>query len=270
MQDMDDKLWQYGKLDNAGKKAFIGSDIMDSKGRLYTPDEYLANKVNPVLKEMAYDNRWSTIDYGQGFAAYAKAKEQQRLQAQLDSDNPTTLSKAIEIDMSERAGAAGANLNSAMVQLRTLFPNATKGSAYSKAIADGDYTQAAKVLENSITSKDPLVRQKARNYINLLKTEGQIYNNLTSGFTKEEREALAYVNGIEQTYPNTYEVGVKWRNAITDWVFGMQAILKGHVTLCEYCSSFRGKIIKAIWDWKDIKPGLIFPFMTLYIAKKRR
>lgn len=79
-----------------------------------------------------------------------------------------------------------------------------------------------------------------------------------------------YVNGIEQTYPITYEVGVKWRNAITDWVFGMQAILKGYVTLCEYCSSFRGKIIKAIWDWKDIKPGLIFPFMTLYIAKKRR
>lgn len=78
-----------------------------------------------------------------------------------------------------------------------------------------------------------------------------------------------YVNGIEQTYPTTYEVGVKWRNAITDWVFGMQAILKGYVTLCEYCSSFKGKIVKAIWSWKDIKPGLIFPFMTLYIAKKR-
>ena len=198
MQDMDDKLWQYGKLDDTGKKAFIGSDIMDSKGRLYTPDEYLANKVNPILSQMAYDHRWSTIDYGQGFAAYAKAKEQKRLQAQLDSDNPTTLSKAIEIDMSERAGAAGANLNSAIVQLKTLFPNTTKGSAYSKAIANGDYTQAANILERSITSKDPIVRQKARNYINLLKTEGQIYNNLTSGFTKEEREALAYVNGREQ------------------------------------------------------------------------
>lgn len=78
-----------------------------------------------------------------------------------------------------------------------------------------------------------------------------------------------YVNGIEQTYPTTYEVGVKWRNAITDWVFGMQAILKGYVTLCEYCSSFKGKIVNAIWSWRDIKPGLIFPFMTLYIAKKR-
>ena len=79
-----------------------------------------------------------------------------------------------------------------------------------------------------------------------------------------------YVNGIEQSYPSTYEVGVKWRNAVTDFVFGMQAILKGYVTLCEYCSSFKGKIVKAIWSWKDIKPGLLFPFMTLYIAKKRR
>lgn len=79
-----------------------------------------------------------------------------------------------------------------------------------------------------------------------------------------------YVNGIEQTYPTAYQVGVKWRNAITDLVFGMLAILKGHFTLCEYCSSFKGKIVKAIWSWNDIKPGLIFPFMTLYIAKKRR
>ena len=79
-----------------------------------------------------------------------------------------------------------------------------------------------------------------------------------------------YVNGIEQTYPTAYQVGVKWRNAITDLVFGMLAILKGYVTLCEYCSSFKGKIVKAIWSWNDIKPGLIFPFMTLYIAKKRR
>jgi predicted ATP-grasp superfamily ATP-dependent carboligase len=79
-----------------------------------------------------------------------------------------------------------------------------------------------------------------------------------------------YVNGIEQTYPTTYEVGVKWRNAVTDLVFGVQAIIKRHITLCEYFSSFKGKIVKAIWSWKDIKPGLIFPFMTLYIAKKRR
>ena len=79
-----------------------------------------------------------------------------------------------------------------------------------------------------------------------------------------------YVNGIEQTYPSTYKVDIKWRNAVTDFVFGMQAIIKGYVTMNEYFLSLKGDIKKAIWSWDDIKPGLVFPFMTLYIAKKRR
>lgn len=199
MQDMDDRLWQYGKANNEGKKAFIGSDIMDSKGRLYTPEEYLANRVNPVLHEMSYNHRWSSIDYGQGYSNFAKAQEKARLEAQLQgSDNPTTLTKAIEIDMSERAGTAGANMHSAMTQLNSLFPRATKSASYLKAISDGDYNKAANILEGSITSKDPMIRQAARNYINIFKTESEIYNNLTAGFTKEEREALDYVNSREQ------------------------------------------------------------------------
>lgn len=79
-----------------------------------------------------------------------------------------------------------------------------------------------------------------------------------------------YANHIEQQYPQSYQVGIKWRNSLTDLVFGVHAIIKRHITLCEYCSSFKGKIVKAIWNRNDIKPGLIFPFMTLYIAKKRR
>ena len=64
--------------------------------------------------------------------------------------------------------------------------------------------------------------------------------------------------------------GIKWRNAFTDFLFGIQAIIKGDVSLNEYFISLKGKIVKAIWNWSDIKPGLIFPFMTLYIIKKRR
>lgn len=79
-----------------------------------------------------------------------------------------------------------------------------------------------------------------------------------------------YVNGIEQTFPTTYQVDIKWRNAITDFVFGWQAILQKHVTLAEYCKSLTGKCVHAIWSWKDIVPGLIFPFLSFYIAKKRR
>lgn len=79
-----------------------------------------------------------------------------------------------------------------------------------------------------------------------------------------------YVNGIEQTYPTAYQVGVKWRNAITDVVFGWKAILLKHVTLAEYFKSLSGKCVHAIWSWKDLVPGLIFPILSFYIAKKRR
>jgi predicted ATP-grasp superfamily ATP-dependent carboligase len=79
-----------------------------------------------------------------------------------------------------------------------------------------------------------------------------------------------YVNDITQMYPTSYTEGIKWRNAFTDFLFGIQAIIKGDVSLNEYFISLKGKIVKAIWSWSDIKPGLIFPFMTLYIIKKRR
>lgn len=78
-----------------------------------------------------------------------------------------------------------------------------------------------------------------------------------------------YVNGIEQEYPTSYQVGLKWYNAVTDFVFGMQGILKGVVSLKEYLRSLCGRKVHAIWSWHDLKPGLIFPFMLFFIAKKR-
>lgn len=79
-----------------------------------------------------------------------------------------------------------------------------------------------------------------------------------------------YANGIEQQYPESYQVGIKWRNAVTDFVFGWKAILQKHVTLAEYFKSLSGKCIHAIWSRKDLVPGLIFPILSFYIAKKRR
>lgn len=78
-----------------------------------------------------------------------------------------------------------------------------------------------------------------------------------------------YVNDIDQQYPNSYKVGVKWNNAITDFVFSMQAIFKGGLSFKEYLESLSGHKVHAIWSWYDIKPGLIFPFMLIFIAKKR-
>lgn len=78
-----------------------------------------------------------------------------------------------------------------------------------------------------------------------------------------------FVNNKEQHYPDSYEVGLKWYNAITDFVFGIQALFKSEVSVKEYMQSLSGHKVHAIWSWNDLKPGLIFPFMLFYIAKKR-
>lgn len=79
-----------------------------------------------------------------------------------------------------------------------------------------------------------------------------------------------FVNGVDQIYPKTYQVGIKWINWLTDVVFAIKAICKRYISIPEYIRSLRGKKIRAIWDWSDIEPGLVFPFMTFYIAKKRK
>ena len=82
--------------------------------------------------------------------------------------------------------------------------------------------------------------------------------------------AYRYAQGIEQTYPTQYTTGVKWRNSITDFVFGMQAILRGYISLHDYLRSLQGPIVHAVWSWHDPMPGVMFPLMSFYIAKKRR
>lgn len=78
-----------------------------------------------------------------------------------------------------------------------------------------------------------------------------------------------YVNDIPQDYPNTYEVGIKWINWLTDTVFGLKAVSKRLITIPAYIKSLKGKKVRAIWNWDDLMPGIVFPFMSFYIAKKR-
>ena len=78
-----------------------------------------------------------------------------------------------------------------------------------------------------------------------------------------------YLNGIPQDYPGEYAVGVKWINWITDVFFGIKAIRGNILSTKEYFNSLKGRKTKAIWRWKDPMPGIVFPFMLFYIAKKR-
>jgi D-aspartate ligase len=79
----------------------------------------------------------------------------------------------------------------------------------------------------------------------------------------------SYLNDIPIVFPTSYKVGLKWRNAITDTAYGLKLILNKGITVKEYFKSLRGDKISAIWSWKDIWPGVVFPIMLVYIAKKR-
>lgn len=68
-----------------------------------------------------------------------------------------------------------------------------------------------------------------------------------------------YANKIEYVYPQSYALDVKWRNAYTDMVYSWEAMLTGKLTWKDYRNSLKGKIVGAVWSWKDIRPGIYFP-----------
>lgn len=79
-----------------------------------------------------------------------------------------------------------------------------------------------------------------------------------------------YGNGDIQKFPDSYPVGIIWKNSFTDLIYGIKGILNGHLKIGDFLSTFGKKDSPAIWSWKDILPGLIFPFMSIYIYNKRR
>lgn len=78
-----------------------------------------------------------------------------------------------------------------------------------------------------------------------------------------------FVNNIPQSYPTNYLVGVKWINRLTDAFYAVKLLFDDKITLKEYFSSLKGNKTYAIWSRQDPVPGMIFPFLSLYIAFKR-
>jgi predicted ATP-grasp superfamily ATP-dependent carboligase len=79
-----------------------------------------------------------------------------------------------------------------------------------------------------------------------------------------------YLNNLPVNYPKDYKQEIYWINYITDTVYSIIGILKGTLTLKEYLKTFIKKKIRAVFSWKDFMPGIIFPFLLLFITKKRR
>lgn len=79
-----------------------------------------------------------------------------------------------------------------------------------------------------------------------------------------------YLQGNPIDFPNSYEIERKWINNVTDFVYSIKSLLKGHISLSEYFAQKKGKKTYAIYKKKDIKPSLIFPLLLIYIFLKRR
>ena len=79
-----------------------------------------------------------------------------------------------------------------------------------------------------------------------------------------------FANGIRQTFPSQYKVGVKWVNLMTDIPYSAKAIAKGHLSVKDYLASFHGETVHAVWNLHDLKPALVLPFLSFHILKHRR
>lgn len=205
MQDMNDRHWQYDNADDEGKKAFIGSDIMDSSGHMYTPQEYLEHRINPVLKEMAYNRVHSTMDFGSAYANKLKADRDKATRTNLLSMSQLGKAQAfttpIEVKLNNMAGNSFATVNDALKNVSSVIPN----SVITNALSTGDYGNLADYA-TSVASRMPNgnpLKAKLLANVDVIRTEGERLNNLTQGFTDEEKQAFRTKHAIEAGIPMT-------------------------------------------------------------------
>lgn len=78
-----------------------------------------------------------------------------------------------------------------------------------------------------------------------------------------------FVNGQQQSYPDHYLVGVKWINRLTDTLYSVKMFFNRQLNIKDYFRSLKGNKTYAIWSKRDPVPGIVFPFLSLYIAIKR-
>lgn len=228
MQDRDDLLWQYNKANDEDKKAFIGSDIMDSKGLFYSVDEYLAHRVNPVLKGMAYNRVENRMDYGQAYAARQKAikdgaaSKQIRDMLALQSQ---TESVPIEIPLDERFGDAFNRTQSSLGLINQFLSATDKGKdylqskEYADAVNNGNYGDVAKALTTGDFGLDDKAKANVYNIAELLQTEGGIVNAVLQKVGDEKDRQMLLFNAAMLSgaaLPDNNEYTIKYNSYVND------------------------------------------------------
>lgn len=202
MQDRDNRIWEYNKTPDADKRSFIGSDILDEKGAIKSPEDYLADRVNPVLKGMAYNNVSHTIDVG---SAYAQRLQEQRAAAraaaaasalhELEGMNTPALGANIVFSGEDQAKQVYTAHQSAIEEIARLFPRGINSKELQSRLGRGDYVGAGSLLKKWITN--PNLRTEAQQAIGRLIDTGNAFKQLTSGKSKDDIDAITFSTAIE-------------------------------------------------------------------------
>ena len=206
-QDYNNKLWQFSKVDDEGKKAFYGSDIIDNQGVKRTLDEYIAYKSDPIFNGMAYNRVHSTVDYNLN-SSYMQAKAAAGVGGNgiddfiktLRTGNTSNLSE-INIPLDKELQEHFKGTNAALKAITDIFNSKsnTKGLInnpvfnvmFEDYITKGDYNTLAKYIEN-LSAKGFTPQEKAQldAAIRRLKVEGNAYNSIISGMDEDDVKTL--------------------------------------------------------------------------------
>lgn len=258
MQDRDDRIWQYNKSDDEGKKAFIGSDIMGLDGTIYSPSQYLANKANPVLHDMAFDHTSTTVDYGSAYSnAMKDLKDRAAAKALVDLDKMqnTTMSIPIEVNLNERAASSYATIMNTFKSINDLWKgtNVTKSKEYADLVNNRNYDGIAEYLERNITTKDPAKAAAARIAIRQLKSEGNIFKAFIDGVDNKTKESIEFNAAIMSGAPlpnATYNRYTRQYSALKNELFKFGTELNSAGTAAQ--SSYADKIGLTLNSKSDI------------------
>ena len=204
-QDYDVALWKYNKMTPEEKAMNLDSNIADADGRIYSPEQYLENRVSPAFKAMSYNNYMPSMDVGDGMAKfYAARATGGGYDASIGPDyydDMTSIGVPIEQDLSGLVSTAYANLNGSLTDAQSLWPNLSKTKQFANLAAAHKYDELADLLEKNITSNDPAIREQARLTINTIRDLGETYNSFTKGLDPRLKYGFEFNAAIETGSP---------------------------------------------------------------------
>ncbi|QKG78804.1 carboxylate--amine ligase [Tenuifilum thalassicum] len=78
-----------------------------------------------------------------------------------------------------------------------------------------------------------------------------------------------YLNGLSIDFPKHYSEDVYWVNLFTDIPYSLIALIRNQLNIKEFIQSYKGRVIFATFNSKDLMPSFMFFILLPYIFIKR-